>query len=166
MKRLAIVMTLVLVLVLDISAHPGRTNADGCHYCRTNCEQYGLQQDEYHCHNNEAASTASSTSTVDSSSSSVKTTSTTSTKKTTSSVKITENIQAFAASTSTIEAIKENVISVEDGVHDYQIEKDIYPKTSINQIAYESSDYKARRAALYMFSLILILVLIKFIIRK
>ena len=159
-------MTLIFVLALDITAHPGRTDANGCHYCRTNCEQYGLQQDEYHCHNDEAASTASSSSTIESSSSSVKTSSTTSTKKTTSTVKAKEIITAQIASSSTIEPAGGNVIDAEDGVSDYKIEKDIYPKTSINQVAYESSDYKARRAALYMFSFILILVLIKFIVRK
>ncbi len=165
MKRLAIVMTLVLILALDITAHPGRTDANGCHYCRTNCEQYGLQQDEYHCHNKTSTSVTIE-STIDSSSSSVKTSSTTSTKKTTSSIKITENVAASVASSSTIDAIGDDVINSQDGGADNKIERDIYPKPSINQIAYESSDYKARRSALYMFSFILILVLIKFIIRK
>ena len=31
-------------------AHPGRTDSNGCHYCRTNCARWGLNQDEYHCH--------------------------------------------------------------------------------------------------------------------
>lgn len=166
MKRLAIVMTLILVLALDITAHPGRTDANGCHYCRTNCEQYGLQQDEYHCHNKTSTSVMIESTIDSSSSSSVKTSSITSTKKTTSSIKITENIAASVAPSSTIDPIGDEVINAEDGSLDYKIEKDIYPKTSINQIAYESSDYKARRAALYMFSFILILVLIKFIVKK
>jgi endonuclease YncB( thermonuclease family) len=33
-----------------IDAHPGRTAADGCHYCRTNCDQYGVPWNERHCH--------------------------------------------------------------------------------------------------------------------
>ena len=31
-------------------AHPGRTDARGCHTCRTNCEKWGLSYGEYHCH--------------------------------------------------------------------------------------------------------------------
>lgn len=33
------------------SAHPGRTDASGCHTCRTNCSSWGLPYGEYHCHN-------------------------------------------------------------------------------------------------------------------
>jgi len=32
-------------------AHPGRTDAYGCHTCYTNCtEKWGLEYGEYHCH--------------------------------------------------------------------------------------------------------------------
>ncbi len=31
-------------------AHPGRTDAYGCHTCRTNCASWGLSTGEYHCH--------------------------------------------------------------------------------------------------------------------
>ena len=31
-------------------AHPGRTDAFGCHTCRTNCPSWGLSYGEYHCH--------------------------------------------------------------------------------------------------------------------
>jgi len=31
-------------------AHPGRTDAYGCHTCRTNCAKWGLSTGEYHCH--------------------------------------------------------------------------------------------------------------------
>ena len=31
-------------------AHPGRTAADGCHYCRTNCDKWGEVADARHCH--------------------------------------------------------------------------------------------------------------------
>lgn len=34
-----------------VSAHPGKTDSSGCHVCRTNCEKWGLSQDERHCHN-------------------------------------------------------------------------------------------------------------------
>lgn len=33
-----------------VDAHPGRTAADGCHYCRTNCDYYGVPWNERHCH--------------------------------------------------------------------------------------------------------------------
>ncbi len=164
MKRLLLAV-LILMLISEVYGHPGRTNSEGCHTCKTSCEQYGLQYGEYHCHNKISTSVMIE-STINSSSSSVKTSSTTSTKKTTSTVKVTEIITANVASSSTIESAGDNVVNAEDEISDYKIEKDIYPKTSINQVAYESSDYKARRAALYMFSFILILVLIKFIVRK
>lgn len=32
-------------------AHPGRTAADGCHYCRTNCDKWGEAWNVRHCHN-------------------------------------------------------------------------------------------------------------------
>ena len=35
-------------------AHPGRTDASGCHTCRTNCANWGLSTGEYHCHNAKA----------------------------------------------------------------------------------------------------------------
>lgn len=31
-------------------AHPGNTDAYGCHTCRTNCPSWGLYYGEYHCH--------------------------------------------------------------------------------------------------------------------
>lgn len=34
-----------------VYAHPGRTDSKGCHYCRKNCEDWGLNYNEYHCHN-------------------------------------------------------------------------------------------------------------------
>lgn len=35
----------------SIYAHPGRTSSDGCHYCRTNCDSWGVPWNERHCHN-------------------------------------------------------------------------------------------------------------------
>lgn len=32
------------------SAHPGRTDSSGCHTCKTNCPNWGLDYGEYHCH--------------------------------------------------------------------------------------------------------------------
>lgn len=35
----------------EANAHPGNTAADGCHYCRTNCDKWGVPWNERHCHN-------------------------------------------------------------------------------------------------------------------
>jgi hypothetical protein len=35
----------------SVFAHPGNTDAYGCHTCRTNCPSWGLSYGEYHCHN-------------------------------------------------------------------------------------------------------------------
>ena len=42
----------VLILLSNASfAHPGRTASDGCHYCRTNCTEWGVPWNVRHCHN-------------------------------------------------------------------------------------------------------------------
>jgi len=54
LKRFGILtLSLVISLILPLSvfAHPGRTDTNGCHTCRTNCESWGLKYGEYHCHN-------------------------------------------------------------------------------------------------------------------
>ncbi|EEL24728.1 hypothetical protein bcere0017_5890 [Bacillus cereus Rock1-3] len=50
--------TSVALLIAPISAyaHPGRTDANGGHTCRTNFEKWGLQYGEYHYHNKPASS--------------------------------------------------------------------------------------------------------------
>jgi len=42
---------LLCVMITPIFAHPGRTASDGCHYCRTNCDKWGVPWNERHCHN-------------------------------------------------------------------------------------------------------------------
>ncbi|MDD3434723.1 MAG: thermonuclease family protein [Candidatus Pacebacteria bacterium] len=42
---------LLLILPVGVFAHPGRTDAQGCHTCRKNCSSWGLSDGEYHCHN-------------------------------------------------------------------------------------------------------------------
>jgi len=37
-------------------AHPGRTASDGCHYCRTNCDNWGVAWNERHCHRSKGLS--------------------------------------------------------------------------------------------------------------
>lgn len=34
-------------------AHPGGTDDQGCHHCRSGCEDWDLEADEYHCHGSE-----------------------------------------------------------------------------------------------------------------
>lgn len=41
----------LLILPESVFAHPGRTDAQGCHICRKNCSYWGLTDGEYHCHN-------------------------------------------------------------------------------------------------------------------
>lgn len=48
-----IVLTWLILMLSEqvVAAHPGRTDAAGCHTCRTNCPKWGLDFGEYHCHN-------------------------------------------------------------------------------------------------------------------
>src|SRR5918999_5530991 len=51
MKKLLLLFAFVFLFVVSpVEAHPGRTAADGCHYCRTNCDAYGVPWNERHCH--------------------------------------------------------------------------------------------------------------------
>lgn len=55
MKRWSFVVLFLMVFLCaninDVYAHPGRTDSNGCHTCRTNCEKWGLSYGQYHCHN-------------------------------------------------------------------------------------------------------------------
>lgn len=57
----AFALLLVLPTSVSIQAHPGRTDSNGCHTCRTNCEKWGLAYGEYHCHNGGGASSSGGT---------------------------------------------------------------------------------------------------------
>jgi hypothetical protein len=51
--KLLFLFTFIFTLFLateSTQAHSGRTDGSGGHYCRTNCEQYGLSYGEYHYH--------------------------------------------------------------------------------------------------------------------
>ncbi|MBM7652528.1 YHYH domain-containing protein [Neobacillus cucumis] len=52
-------------------AHPGRTDSNGGHTCRTNCGRWGLSTGEYHYHNGGGATTSSSSSRSTSSSTNI-----------------------------------------------------------------------------------------------
>lgn len=58
--KYSFLFTLLLTIILSFSAiayaHSGRTDSSGCHTCKTNCEKYGLQYGEYHCHNGGSSS--------------------------------------------------------------------------------------------------------------
>lgn len=65
-----------LLLPGNILAHPGRTDSNGCHYCRTNCAKWGLANNEYHCHNGSGTSSKKKTTSSSNISSKKKTSST------------------------------------------------------------------------------------------
>lgn len=52
MKRIVIILALLIFIANTPAAfaHPGRTASDGCHYCRTNCDRWGVVWNERHCH--------------------------------------------------------------------------------------------------------------------
>ncbi len=52
MRLISVFITVLTILAPNVSfAHPGRTAADGCHYCRTNCDKWGVPWNQRHCHN-------------------------------------------------------------------------------------------------------------------
>ncbi|WP_414813092.1 stalk domain-containing protein [Paenibacillus alvei] len=62
-------------------AHPGRTDSNGGHTCRTNCEKWGLEYGEYHYHNGGSKSSSKKSSSSKSSNSSKSSSSSKSTTK-------------------------------------------------------------------------------------
>ncbi|MGG0668641.1 YHYH domain-containing protein [Sporosarcina koreensis] len=67
MKKLFVTFSIAL-LTLSLfgsvaSAHPGRTDSNGGHTCRTNCAKWGLKTGEYHYHNGGGSGTSSGTTT-------------------------------------------------------------------------------------------------------
>lgn len=64
------IISFALILLFGLTtqtvfAHPGRTDGNGGHYCRTNCTKWGLKEDEYHKHNASGGYTTSSGTTYD-----------------------------------------------------------------------------------------------------
>jgi len=49
-KPALILIVLIALMPLGSNAHPGRTASDGCHYCRTRCDYWGVPWNERHCH--------------------------------------------------------------------------------------------------------------------
>ncbi|MBM7571579.1 hypothetical protein JOC48_002075 [Aquibacillus albus] len=53
--RKVFVLLLILIYITSfkvVLAHPGNTDSNGGHYCRTNCEEWGYNYGEYHYHDN------------------------------------------------------------------------------------------------------------------
>lgn len=46
----SLVVSLLLLTINTALSHPGGTAADGCHYCRTNCDKWGVPWYVRHCH--------------------------------------------------------------------------------------------------------------------
>lgn len=59
-KISVLVCGFLLLLPFTASAHPGRTDSNGGHTCRTNCAKWGLKNGEYHYHNGGSTSNSSS----------------------------------------------------------------------------------------------------------
>ena len=49
-KSLIILIIAMLVSANSAYSHLGRTDKNGCHYCRTNCEKWGVPKNQKHCH--------------------------------------------------------------------------------------------------------------------
>ena len=52
MRKILPILVVIIFLFNspEVSAHPGRTASDGCHYCRTNCDSWGEEWNQRHCH--------------------------------------------------------------------------------------------------------------------
>lgn len=54
MKKYFLIVLIGLISFLIgtsmVLAHPGKTDKNGGHYCRTNCAKWGLKKGEYHYH--------------------------------------------------------------------------------------------------------------------
>ncbi|RRJ66794.1 copper amine oxidase N-terminal domain-containing protein [Paenibacillus oralis] len=63
MRKRIVVLSMAIMMVAasaaPADAHPGRTDANGGHTCRTNCEKWGLEYGEYHYHNGGGSSSKS-----------------------------------------------------------------------------------------------------------
>ena len=51
-----------IVMPSSLFAHPGRTDAKGGHYCRTNCDKWGVPSNEWHSHGGSSSGASSGSS--------------------------------------------------------------------------------------------------------
>ena len=107
-SKLIAVSTACIVAMTTFSsisiAHPGRTDSNGGHTCRTNCEKWGLEYGEYHYHNGGSKSSSKKNSSSKSSNSS----------KSSSSSKSTTNKNNAKPGNTTNKQAKENKPVVTD----------------------------------------------------
>ena len=134
-KQTKIILILITFIPTIVFAHPGKTDANGCHYCRTNCAKWGLYNGQYHCHNSGTSGSSSSNNT---------TKRTTTTKKTT-----TTRTTTTSTSTTTTQIIKNNDTTIKEIIIDdisFQIIEDIYyiTKNSSVDIKVILNDEKAK----------------------
>lgn len=61
-KMFYLLIPAIFCSTTTVYAHPGRTDSNGCHTCRTNCERWGLSYGQYHCHNGGSSSRSNSSS--------------------------------------------------------------------------------------------------------
>lgn len=68
MKKILMALCIGLLsftfFVEDALAHPGRTDKNGGHTCRTNCEKWGYKTGEYHFHNKKESTPSNSSATT------------------------------------------------------------------------------------------------------
>lgn len=122
-KQTKIILILITFIPTIVFAHPGKTDANGCHYCRTNCAKWGLYNGQYHCHNSGTSGSSSSNNT---------TKRTTTTKKTT-----TMSTTTTSTSTTTTQIIKNNDTTIKEIIIDdisFQIIEDIYYTTKNSSV--------------------------------
>ena len=134
-KQTKIILILITFIPTIVFAHPGKTDANGCHYCRTNCAKWGLYNGQYHCHDSGTSGSSSSNNT---------TKRTTTTKKTT-----TTRTTTTSTSTTTTQIIKNNDTTIKEIIIDdisFQIIEDIYyiTKNSSVDIKVILNDEKAK----------------------
>lgn len=55
MKKFIFLLIINMLFISYVYAHPGRTDANGCHTCNTNCEKWGYEYGTKHCHNSSAS---------------------------------------------------------------------------------------------------------------
>ena len=126
-KQTKIILILITFIPTTVFAHPGKTDANGCHYCRTNCAKWGLYNGQYHCHNGGTGGSSSSNNTTK------KTTTTTkrsTTKRTTTS-------STTTTTTTTTQIIKNNDTTIKEIIIDdisFQIIEDIYYTTKNSSV--------------------------------
>lgn len=125
-KQTKIILILITLIPTIVFAHPGKTDANGCHYCRTNCAKWGLYNGQYHCHNG-----GSSGSSVSNNTTKKTTRRTTTTKRNT-----TTRTTTASTTTTTTQVIKNN---------DTRIKEIIIDETAFQNI--EDINYRTKNSS-------------------